>query len=128
SNAMEAVNEYYEKIGGPPVKPGERKKRKSRASSAAATEKAETESATSAPSSTRQKRTRNSSPAKKESTPSVPDWVPKGNNWEPHVESIDTIMRDPEDPTGPLFVYLNWTNGHKSRVSTAQANKKCPQK
>ncbi|KAI5288900.1 hypothetical protein KEM54_004696 [Ascosphaera aggregata] len=129
-NAKEIVNEYFSLIGGRPVKP-QKKKRKSRASSAA-TEKNDTPEPTTTTTTTRKKArqssSRSSTTAASGGASNVPDWVPRGNSWEQHVESIDTIMRDPDDPTGPLFVYLNWTNGNKSRVSTQQANQKCPQK
>ncbi|KZZ89584.1 chromo domain-containing protein [Ascosphaera apis ARSEF 7405] len=141
-NAKEAVDEYIKKLGGPPQDPKDEKKknkkRKSRASSAATSLKQDdSEAEAAATTSTTKKKARQSTGrASTGATPGaaaaaenkLPDWVPKTKSWEDAVESIDTIMRDPEDPKGPLFVYLNWTNGHKSRVSTEMANKRCPQK
>ncbi|KAI5303783.1 hypothetical protein KEM56_007196 [Ascosphaera pollenicola] len=135
-NAQEAVKEYYSKIGGKPQKP-EKKKRKSRASSAAADKHEEPEPVASSTSGTGTNKKARQSTSRASTTAAssagavdakLPEWVPRTKSWEEHVESIDTIMRDPDDPTGPLFVYLNWTNGNKSRVSTEMANKKCPQK
>lgn len=54
----------------------------------------------------------------------VPDWVPKGKNWEKDVEKVDTIVRDPD--TGNLMAYLKWTNGKVSRVSLEKCYESCP--
>lgn len=53
------------------------------------------------------------------------DWVPKGKgSWENDIERVDTIIRDQD--SSDLFVYLNWKNGRKSRVSIETCYDKCP--
>ena len=53
-------------------------------------------------------------------------WMPKSKNWEPEVENVDTIMRDPE--TSKLIAYLHWKNGKKSKVSIEMCYERCPRK
>lgn len=114
---MDAVEEYFALIGGRPEKPS--KKRKSITGSSTPTR----DTATS-------KRSKKSRASEANETPetenNVADWVPKTKNWDSQVKSIDTIMRDP--PTGNLFVYLNWNNDKKAKVSIQQCYEKCPQK
>ncbi|KAI5280326.1 hypothetical protein KEM52_004148 [Ascosphaera acerosa] len=129
ANAKEVVKEYFDKIGGRPVKPTAQKKKRKSTSAARKTETPEPSTSTSAGATKKARRsTSRASTAGASTAAGLPDGIPRSANWEKDVESIDTIMRDPDDPTGPLFVYLNWTDGRKSRVSTEVANKKCPQK
>lgn len=123
--ANDVLEEYYKKIGGrpqkPAPKPGPGRKRKSTADS-----KSVTPSATPA---TEPKRRRKS--AKAEETPvetdlEMDDWVPKSNNWEKELESVDTIIRDPE--TNGLYAFILWKNGKRSRVSIESCYEKCPRK
>ncbi|ODH29205.1 hypothetical protein ACO22_03793 [Paracoccidioides brasiliensis] len=111
----EIVEEYYSKIGGRPEKPS--KKRKSLGESSALSR----DTASSK---------RSKKPRSVDGTPEMENnaanWMPKTKNWDTQVKSIDTIMRDP--PTGNLFVYLNWNNDKKAKVSIQQCYEKCPQK
>ncbi|KLJ11367.1 hypothetical protein EMPG_13364 [Blastomyces silverae] len=114
--AEDAMREYFTLIGGRPEKPS--KKRKSITTS------------TPTRSTAASKRSKISRASESNETPemenNVADWVPKTKNWDSQVKSVDTIMRDP--PTGNLFVYLNWNNDKKAKVSIQQCYEKCPQK
>ncbi|EDN09897.1 conserved hypothetical protein [Histoplasma mississippiense (nom. inval.)] len=114
--AADVVKEYFSIIGGRPEKPS--KKRKSITGS------------TPTPDTSTVKRSKKSRDSEANGTPeienNVADWVPKTKNWDSQVKSVDTIMRDP--PTGNLFVYLNWNNDKKAKVSIQQCYEKCPQK
>lgn len=114
------VDEYYRILGGRPQAPekaqakGPGRKRKSVGEAKATPEKSEP------------KRRRKS---KVEATPEgdeLSDWLPKGKSWESDVSRVDTIIRDQESEK--LFVYLNWKNGKKTRVSIETTYEKCPQK
>ncbi|KAL1966967.1 hypothetical protein VTN77DRAFT_3711 [Rasamsonia byssochlamydoides] len=114
--AKEAVEEYFESLGGrpqPPEKPT--KKRKSMAAT---------------PESAGAKRGRKSRGAtngtKTPEYAEIPTWMPDSKNWDREVTKVETIMRDPE--TGNLMVYLQWQNGKKSRVSIDQCYEKIPMK
>ncbi|OAX85208.1 hypothetical protein ACJ72_00401 [Emergomyces africanus] len=115
--AEDILKEYFSFIGGRPERPS--KKRKSITGSSTPTH--DTGSS---------KKSKKSRAVEAYETPetenNVADWVPKTKNWDPHVKSIDTIMRDPL--TGNLFVYLNWNNHKKAKVSIQQCYEKCPQK
>lgn len=113
-DAKEAVDEYYEKIGGRPEKGG--KKRKSAGAAGAAAEM----------------------PAKKprksggEATPETSgegfdSWHPKGKIWEKDVLSVDTIIRDDEHED-KLYGCVTWTNHKKSKVPLRECYDKLPQK
>ncbi|OJD25919.1 hypothetical protein ACJ73_02707 [Blastomyces percursus] len=114
--AEDVMKEYFSFIGGRPEKPS--KKRKSITTSTPTRGTAAS------------KRSKTSRASESNETPetenNVADWVPKTKNWDSQVKSIDTIMRDP--PTGNLFVYLNWNNDKKAKVSIQQCYEKCPQK
>lgn len=119
------LEEYYKQIGGrpqkPAAKPGPGRKRKSTGDSKSVTP--------SAPSATEPKRRKRST--KTEDTPvetdlEMDDWVPKSNNWEKELQSVDTIMRDPE--TNGLYAFILWKNGKRSRVAIESCYEKCPRK
>ncbi|EEQ92657.2 hypothetical protein RJZ56_003977 [Blastomyces dermatitidis] len=114
--AEDVMKEYFSLIGGRPEKSS--KKRKSITTSTPTRGTAAS------------KRSKTSRASESNETPetenNVADWVPKTKNWDSQVKSIDTIMRDP--PTGNLFVYLNWNNDKKAKVSIQQCYEKCPQK
>lgn len=119
------LEEYYKQIGGrpkkPAAKPGPGRKRKSARDS-----KSVTPSVTSA---TEAKRRRKS--VKAEETPvdtdlEMDDWVPKSNNWEKELQSVDTIIRDPEN--NGLYAFILWKNGKRSRVAIESCYEKCPRK
>jgi chromobox protein 1 len=109
--AKEAVREYYEKIGGRPEK--QTKKRKSLGDTATMPQRKK---------SRKSQGSENGTPDSENTS----DWVPKAKNWDKEIQSIDTIMRDPD--SGNLFVYLNWNNNKKSKVSIQQCYEKCPMK
>ncbi|OJD12040.1 hypothetical protein AJ78_07311 [Emergomyces pasteurianus Ep9510] len=115
--AEDVLKEYFALIGGRPERPS--KKRKSITGS---TPTRDTVSS--------KKKPKKSRAAESNGTPetenNVADWVPKTKNWDSQVKSVDTIMRDPV--TGNLFVYLNWNNDKKAKVSIQQCYEKCPQK
>ncbi|KAK2740156.1 hypothetical protein FQN55_008997 [Onygenales sp. PD_40] len=115
--AKDALNEYFALIGGRPEKPS--KKRKSLA-----------ESSTSTPDRSASKKSKKARGSTEGATPETggkeAEWKPKGKNWDPYVKSVDTIMRD--QPSGNLFVYLEWENGIKAKISIQQCYEKCPQK
>jgi chromobox protein 1 len=134
------LDAYYKKIGGRPDKPAEKpaekgakgpgRKRKSMA------EKKETPAATP----TETKRRRQSAP-KNESKDDVKadvntpaeseddepsNWVPKSQNWDKEVQSVDTIIRDTNDQG--LYALLLWTNGKRSRIHIQSCYERCPMK
>jgi chromobox protein 1 len=125
--AHDIVAEYYQKIGGRP-KPakGPGRKRKSMT---------DPNSAPSLVSPLSPIKRRKRSPkeeaeeaAKKEegSEESDLNWVLKAKNWEKQVDSVDTIVRDPDTDT--LFAFLKWTNGKQTKVSIQSCYENCPQK
>lgn len=124
---VEALAEYYEKLGGRPQKPagksGPGRKRKSMG---------ETQS-TSAPAAAQPKKQRRSTKAEDANSEAEADeeeedgsWVPKGKNWDKELDSVDTIIRD-QDNNG-LYAFLLWNNGKRSRVSIESCYEKCPMK
>ncbi|KAJ5825606.1 hypothetical protein N7474_002744 [Penicillium riverlandense] len=128
--AHDIVAEYYRRIGGrpqPPPKPakGPGRKRKSM------TDAKPAPSLTSplSPTKRRKRSPREAEErAKKEegSEESDLNWVPKAKNWEKQVDSVDTIVRDPDTDT--LFAFLKWTNGKQTKVSIQSCYENCPQK
>ncbi|CAI7666188.1 unnamed protein product [Penicillium pancosmium] len=138
--AEDVLDAYYKKIGGRPDNPAEKpaekgakgpgRKRKSMA------EKKETTAATP----TETKRRRQSAPKNEpkddvkadantpaESEDDEPsDWVPKTQNWDKEVESVDTIIRDANDQG--LYALLLWTNGKRSRIHIQSCYERCPMK
>lgn len=131
------LDTYYKKIGGRPEKPAEKgakgpgRKRKSMA------EKKETPAAAT----TETKRRRQSAPknetkedskadtytpAESEEDDEPSDWVPKSQNWDREVQSVDTIIRDANDQE--LYALLLWTNGKRSRIHIQSCYERCPMK
>lgn len=116
-NAKEVIQEYFDLIGGRPVKPGA-KKRKSTASAGPRT-----------PDRAPAKKTKKEQPILKEQTPSESSndtWVPKGKNWENDAMIVDTIIKDEKSDT--LYAMVSWNNGKKSKVSLHLAYQRMPQK
>lgn len=116
AGAKEAIQEYFDLIGGRPEKPGA-KKRKSTASAAPRT-----------PGRATAKKTKKE-PAPKEQTPSESGndtWVPTGKNWENEAMIVDTIMKD--EKSDALYAMVSWNNGKKSKVSLQLAYQRMPQK
>ena len=116
AGAQEAIQEYFDLIGGRPKKPGA-KKRISTASAAPRT-----------PDRAPAKKTKKE-PAPKEQTPSESSndtWVPKGKKWENEAMIVDTIMKDEKSDT--LYAMVSWHNGKKSKVALQLAYQRMPQK
>ncbi|KAL1960307.1 hypothetical protein VTO42DRAFT_8267 [Malbranchea cinnamomea] len=119
--AKEAIEEYFDAIGGRPEKPN--KKRKSMGSAAAA------------PDRTAAKKTKRSSSSFEEArgrfqeTPSDSGndaWMPKSKNWEKEVQSVDTLIKD--DKSDSLQAMVTWINGRKSKIPVHMAYQRMPQK
>ncbi|EXJ64190.1 hypothetical protein A1O7_00526 [Cladophialophora yegresii CBS 114405] len=51
-------------------------------------------------------------------------WLPKGDQWEPQVEKVETIERDEE--TKQLMAYILFKNGKRSKISMDMVYKHCP--
>lgn len=122
--ANDVLEEYYKQIGGrpqkPAPKPGPGRKRKSTGDS---------KSVTPAPSAAEPKRRRKSAKAEEthvDTDLEMDDWVPKSNNWEKELQSVDTIIRDPEN--NGLYAFILWKNGKRSRVAIESCYEKCPRK
>lgn len=114
--AQEAIEEYFGKIGGRPEKPT--KKRKSMGAGAASTPDK--------PPAKRGRKAQASTNGTPETEKTIPDWVPKSKSWDAEIKSIDTIIRDPG--TENLYVFLDWNNGRKSKVSLETCYERCPMK
>ncbi|CAG8466001.1 7057_t:CDS:2 [Acaulospora morrowiae] len=54
------------------------------------------------------------------------DKVEVDTNWDPHVEYIETIQRDPK--TEKLYIVIRWKSGLKTIHWADDANTRCPQK
>ncbi|OJJ45484.1 hypothetical protein ASPZODRAFT_144113 [Penicilliopsis zonata CBS 506.65] len=125
--AEEALNDYFESIGGRPQPPQAQRgrgKRKSMTKDATPVKTAEE------PVKRRRKSKGVTEPVEdiktetSDETEEVGDWVPKGKSWEHEVVSVDTIIRDPD--TKSLYAYLFWKNGKRSKVSIQTCYAKCP--
>lgn len=114
--AKDLVEDYYKAQGGRPQKPAP-KKRKSTGQTKSASENAEPKK----PRKSKGATTKAEVPNEAE----LPDWVPKGKNWENEVDKVDTIMRD---ETNDLCAYLHWKSGRKSKVSVETCYDRCPKK
>lgn len=134
--AEEVLEAYFKKIGGRPEPPekgakGSGRKRKSMA------EKKERPASTT----TETKRRRHQSAPKNETkedtqaagnTPTesendeLSEWVPRSQNWDQEVQSVDTIIRDANDQE--LYALLLWTNGKRSRIHIQSCYERCPMK
>lgn len=123
--AHDIVAEYYKKIGGrpqPPPKPakGPGRKRKTMTDPKPATSLV-------SPLSPIKRRKRSPKEEGEEgSEESDLKWVSKAKNWEKQVDTVDTIVRDPDTDT--LFAFLKWTNGKQTKVSIQSCYENCPQK
>ena len=51
-------------------------------------------------------------------------WTPSGKNWEPEIERIDTVDRDPD--TKKLNAYIIFRNGKRVKVGMEMVYKHCP--
>ncbi|KAJ5727284.1 hypothetical protein N7493_005104 [Penicillium malachiteum] len=136
--ASDAVKAYYKKIGGRPKKPspkpaaksGPGHKRKS------INETKEEEEPASTPAAEPKKRRKSAPRATTSETPALTEdtsdaeaesnWVPRGKNWDKELDTVDTIIRDPQ--SNGLYALLLWTNGKKSKISIETCYEKCPKK
>lgn len=130
--AKDVLQAYYKAIGGRPknpvTKPGPKagpgRKRKSMADN-------KTSTPATASASNDSKKQKKVSPNASD-TPAEEDsledssWVPKGKNWDKEIESVDTIIRDPDNQG--LYAFLLWNNGKRSRVAIESCYDKCPRK
>lgn len=138
--AEEVLKAYYKKIGGRPEKPagkpekgakGPGRKRKSMA------EKKEEPTATTTTETKRRRQSAGKNESKDDikaeaNTPAETeddepsDWVPKSQNWDKEVQTVDTIIRDANDQG--LYALLLWNNGKRSRIHIQSCYEKCPMK
>lgn len=114
--ASEALQAYFDKVGGKPEfkpKTPAAKGRGKRKSAPASTPDAGTSA----------KRGRRSKASATKDAESPEFKLPEGS-WEDHVQAIESI----EQIGGDLHVYLLWNNAHKSFHPTTVIRRKCPQK
>lgn len=120
-DAQEAVNEYYERIGGKPQKRSKKRKSQPRDS-------------TSTPQLSSKKSKKPTRPSTNGTTGEIDrsapsSWVSDSDNWENEINVIDTIVKEHEDGKEPkLYVYLQWQNNTYSKVSIQQCYEKCPKR
>ena len=110
------LKEYFEDIGGRPVKPEKGTKRKGRASTV--------KSETGTPVSSSSKRT------KKNEEPVEKVWSPPPGSWEHDVSHIDTVEQSIDPKTGKeaKYAYIVWNNQKKTQHPLRHLYTKCPQK
>ena len=110
------LKEYFEDIGGRPVKPEKGTKRKGRASTV--------KSETGTPVSSSSKRT------KKNEEPVEKVWSPLADSWEHDVSHIDTVEQSIDPKTGKeaKYAYIVWNNQKKTQHPLRHLYTKCPQK
>ena len=51
-------------------------------------------------------------------------WTPLGRDWEPEIERVDTVDRDPD--TKKLNAYIIFTNGKRVKFGMEMVYKHCP--
>jgi Chromo shadow domain len=51
-------------------------------------------------------------------------WMPKKENWETEIASIDTVERDRE--TGKLWAFIHFNNKKRSKIAMELVYKHCP--
>lgn len=51
-------------------------------------------------------------------------WTPHASNWEPEIERIDTVDREPD--TKKLNAYIIFKNGKRVKVGMEMVYKHCP--
>jgi chromobox protein 1 len=128
ASAPEALEEYWEEIGGKPAPSTKRPAKGNKKRKAADTPKG---------ANSRTKRSKSETPElstkKKRGGGEAKDGnndfkLPKGS-WEEQVAAIDTIEETLDDKgVMQRFVYVLWSNGSKTRHQLGTVNQKCPQK
>jgi chromobox protein 1 len=58
------------------------------------------------------------------SSENVSTWTPASKNWEPEIERVDTVDRDPA--TQKLNAYIIFKNGKRIKVGMEMVYKHCP--
>ncbi|KAI9672972.1 MAG: hypothetical protein M1817_003136 [Caeruleum heppii] len=129
--AIESVEEYHKKIGGPPKqgKPASTKRARSSTgdkdtprsgtkNKKSRLSKADTASSTPPTSSSTGRAAKGGKGSKSG------DWEPPKGSWEKEISSVDTIEQDDRG----FHVYLQWNNGRKTRHPIEVTYEKCPQK
>lgn len=51
-------------------------------------------------------------------------WVPKKENWDSEIASVDTVEQDQE--TGKLWAFITFNNHKRSKVGMEKVYKHCP--
>ncbi|KAF2136458.1 uncharacterized protein K452DRAFT_292378 [Aplosporella prunicola CBS 121167] len=123
--AKDALQEYFDKIGGRPTAQPKQKKRKS---SQAASNTPEPKG--SGHRGKKAKSEGSGTPDTKAVVRKEKEWTPPAGSWEEHVQHIDTIEEEPNPKTGhpERYAFVVWNNKHKSRHQLSVLNHKCPQK
>jgi Chromo shadow domain len=114
--ASEVLDNYFEKIGGRPESTSKLGKRKSTSN---------LKTTSSPPLPKKVKRTNgNDEDSMDETRQKTGTWMPKKENWESEIASIDTVERDRE--TGKLWAFIFFTNNRRSKVGMEMVYKHCP--
>ncbi|KAF9636020.1 putative chromo domain-containing protein [Lasiodiplodia theobromae] len=122
--AREALEEYFQKIGGRPTVGG-KKRKASQTPAGTPSGKGRGRGRRSLKDEQSASAEPETKPVKKEKEPSFP----KGS-WEDHIQSIDTLEETPNPKTGnrERAALVVWTDGRKTRHPLPVLNQKCPQK
>lgn len=113
--ASEVLKNYFEEIGGRP-QPSKLGKRKS---------SSRLKATSPSPVPKKSKRTYgNDEELMGEIAQKTGSWVPKKENWESEIASIDTVERDRD--TGKLWAFIYFTNNKRSKVGMELVYKHCP--
>ncbi|KAI9666038.1 MAG: hypothetical protein M1821_003973 [Bathelium mastoideum] len=128
--ASEALQDYFESIGGRPQPGDDPKSKKGKRKQSVAASPAETK--TGSGRGRKKMKVENGDveddaghKGKKESK-----WMPPKGTWEHDVMNIDCIEEDVDEATGDKkrVGFVMWNNGKKSKHSLGILNSKCPQK
>ncbi|GAB1315703.1 Heterochromatin protein one [Madurella fahalii] len=119
-NASEALNEYFESIGG-------RERLFADTANALKSKKRNRQSSSTPQASEKRSKRNGNHPADSEAPLSAKaaSWKPPPGSWEDHIAQLDACE---DEETGKLMVYLTWKNGHKTQHETQVIYQRCPQK
>jgi Chromo shadow domain len=116
SGASEILNKYFEEIGGRPQHTGKLGKRKSASSMKGSSD---------LPAPKKSKRINGKDDESVDDTDrKTGTWMPKKENWEKEIASIDTVERDRE--TGKLWAFIHFNNKKRSKIGMELVYKHCP--